>query len=32
LDKEVEKPIMKDLVLKKKIDLMIEKNVKEKIR
>ena len=32
LDKEVEKPIMKDLVLKKKIDWIIEKNVKEKIR
>ena len=32
LDKEVEKPIMKDLVLKKKIEWIIEKNVKEKIR
>lgn len=32
LDKEVEKPIMKDLVLKKKIDWMIEKSVKENIR
>lgn len=32
LDKEVEKPIMKDLCLKKKIDWIIEKNIKEKIR
>ena len=32
LDKEIEKPIMKDLQLKNKIDWMIEKSVKEQIR
>ena len=32
LDKEIEKPIMKDLQLKNKIDWMIEKGVKEQIR